>query len=488
MTVEIVPIERLLATTAKVLCSAVFVSGRDPDEAFRNSAVTALQTAQLPAALSRIVRWRVDPDAACVEVSVRLNSSTVRELVSACRTSFPGFSADWDAEATRLAGLGEVRRTACFNGDQGAIILPRDSDRHLYFEPVRVVRGPAPSDSWLPDAMRDGQALPANELDRARQRMSSVLDAAMADAQGHHAAILVAHHGHLVGERYAAGFNADMPLESWSMGKTVMSALIGLLVGRGALALDEPAPIAEWRAPGDARGGITLRHLLNMSSGLSCTGMDEPRAAWGGSLPDHFLPYAGAVDVARYASQRAAEHPPGTVGRYRNCDPLALSAIFHDTVCNALGEDPLTWPQVNLFDRIGMHGLVHETDRWGRFIITGFNYGTARDWARFGHLLLHDGAWNGEPVLPRGWVEFCRTPAPAWPEADYGGQLWINTNRAFPLPPDTFYQYGGGGQYVFVVPGADIVIVRQGHTRGWDGAKARVERLLAQIMAALDAR
>ena len=485
MSTGIVPIERLLATTAKVLCSAVFISGRDPEEAFVNSATTALQTAQLSGALVRLAQWRVDRDTACAEIHMRLDATTARELVRACRESFPGFKADWRAETSRLAALGDVRRAACFHGDQGAIILPRDGDQRLFFSPAPVPRGPAPSQAWLPAAMRDDRALPASERDAARVRVASVLDDAMRDPHGHHAAILVARHGHVIGERYAAGLDADRPLESWSMGKTVMSALIGLLVGRGVLALDEPAPIAEWRAPGDARGAITLRHLLNMSSGLACTGMEEARAAWNGNLPNHFLPYAGAVEVARYAFERNPEHPPGTVGRYRNCDPLALSAIYHDTVRHVLGEDPLAWPQVNLFDRIGMRGLVHETDRWGRFIITGFNYGAARDWARFGHLLLHDGTWNGERVLPRGWVDFCRTPAPAWPERDYGGQLWINTNRAFPLPTDTFYLYGGGGQYVFVVPGANVVIVRQGHTRGWDGAKARVERLLTEIMAAL---
>ncbi len=485
MSAGIIPVERLLATSAKVLCSAVFVSGRDPHEAFVNSATTALQSAQLPEAMAELMSWRIDWDTRCVEMRARIDAPAARRLVTVFRDTFTGFEADWNAEIARLSGLGEVCRTALFTGDQGAVILPRDGNRRLYFEPVPVTRGPVPSTGWLPDTMQDARALPAVMQDDARRRLSTVLDAAMADCDGYHASILVAWHGHLVGERYAEGLDADMPLESWSMGKTVMSALTGVLVGRGALALDQPAPLDEWRAPGDPRGMITVRHLLNMSSGLACTGMEEPRRAWKGSLPDHFTPYAGAVDVARYATGRPLEHPPASVGRYRNCDPLALSTIYHDTVRDALGEDPRTWPQAMLFDRIGMHGLVHETDRWGRFIITGFNYGTARDWARFGHLYLHDGVWDGERILPAGWVAFSRTPAPAWPEADYGAQLWINTNRAFPLPPDTFYLYGGGGQYVFVVPGDNLVIVRQGHTRGWAGAKAKVEGLLRDIMAAL---
>lgn len=482
---EVVAVEKLLATAAKVLCSAVFISGRDPAEAFANSAFSALHAAHLAEPMSRIASWRIDRDARRVDVAATVDAAAAGMLVEACRETWPGFEADFDAEATRLSRLGTVSRSARYLGDQGSLILPRDGDERLFFTPVPLRRGPSPGSGWLPDSMRDPQATRDADFEDSRRRVDAVLRAAMLDRQGHHAAILVARGGHIVGERYAEGFHADMPLESWSMGKTVMGALIGLLVARGVLELDQPAPVAAWRVPGDSRGRITVRHLLNMSSGLACVGFEEPRERWNGPLPEHFLPYAGAIDVARFATCRQAEHLPATVGRYRNCDPLTLSTIFHDTVRDALGDEPLSWPQRELFDALGMHGFVHEVDRWGRFIISGFNYGTARDWARFGHLYLNDGAWDGRRILPAGWVEFCRTPAPAWPEGAYGGQLWINSNRAFPLPADTFYLYGGGGQYVFVVPGSDLVIVRQGHTRGWAGAKAKVEMLLRDIMAAL---
>jgi CubicO group peptidase (beta-lactamase class C family) len=174
------------------------------------------------------------------------------------------------------------------------------------------------------------------------------------------------------------------------------------------------------------------------------------------------------------------------VGRYRNCDPLALATIFHDTVLG-LGGNPLTWAQAELFDAVGMHGLTQEPDRSGRFVCSGFNYGTARDWARLGLLLLAGGEWQGRQVLPEGWATFMRTPAPAWKAANYGAQLWINSVAEFVLPADTFYLAGGGGQYVFVVPSADLVIVRQGHARGWAASKANVNAALTDILAALAA-
>lgn len=466
-----VPVELLLATTAKVLCSAVFVSGREPAEAFRNSAPSALHANQLPGVLSRHAKWTLDRPGRRVDVRLDIDAAVAAELVAEHRAAYPGFETDWAAEQRRLAALGSVTRSAQFVPDQGGLIVPPDGDRAIAFEPVRLRRGPAPSSGWCGEQ----RTLPG---------VQRAIDAAFADEAACHAALLVVHRGDIVGERYATDLTADQPLESWSMGKSVMSTLIGLLVGRGALTLDAPAPVPAWRAAGDTRGEITLRHLLNMSSGLRCTGQDDPRSAWRHGLPEHFLPYGEALDATAFATDRPAEHPPATVGRYRNCDPLALAAIFQSTV-RGLGADPLSWPQTELFDRLGMHGLTHEPDRWGCFVVSGFNYGTARDWARLGLLYLRDGLWQGERVLPEGWARFVRTPAPAWAQGNYGGQFWINSVGEFVLPPDTFYMAGGGGQYVFIVPSADLVVVRMGHSRGWAASKANVNAALAGILAGL---
>ncbi|KPQ20957.1 MAG: CubicO group peptidase, beta-lactamase class C family [Rhodobacteraceae bacterium HLUCCA24] len=359
------------------------------------------------------------------------------------------------------------------------MIVPENDEPDLRFDPVALQRGPAASAGWLPVSMLG----PAPD-ENAFARVGRVIDGALSEGDAWHAAILVAHHGHLVGEGYGKGIDADMPLESWSMGKSVMSTLIGLLVGRGALDLDAPAPVAAWQTDGDPRRRITLRHLLTMSSGLRCTGYQEPRANWSDNMPEHFHPYTEAIDVARFATERPAEVTAGKIGRYRNCDPLTLATIFDERV-RALGGIPQSFPQTELFTPLGMHGLTHETDRWGRFIISGFNYGTARDWARLGHLYLHDGVWDGKRILPEGWVDFVRDPAPAWEEGNYGGQFWLNTDGEYPLPRDTFYMAGGGGQFVFVVPSHDLVIVRQGHSRGWAESKPNVKALLAKLLEAI---
>jgi CubicO group peptidase (beta-lactamase class C family) len=351
------------------------------------------------------------------------------------------------------------------------MILPRDGEKRLHFKPHPIPRGPASSRAW-----------PGGEA--RNEAIAKTLDACFADPDAYHAAVLVVHRGRIVGERYRAGIGADTPLESWSMGKSTMGTLIGMLIGRGALQLDARAPIAAWDRPGDPRREITLRHLLNMSSGLRCTGQDDTRQTWRYGLPEHFLPYAESLNAAEWATERPLEFAPDTVGRYRNCDPLSLAAIFRDTVLK-LGGDPLAWPQTELFDRIGMQGFVLETDRWGHFIISGFDYGTARDWARLGLLYLRDGVWDGQRVLPEGWVKFATAPAPGWKNREYGAQIWLNSMKEIALPADTFYFAGGGGQYVLVVPSMDLVVVRMGHTRGWEQAKDKVNVMLRGVTAAL---
>jgi CubicO group peptidase (beta-lactamase class C family) len=110
--------------------------------------------------------------------------------------------------------------------------------------------------------------------------------------------------------------------------------------------------------------------------------------------------------------------------------------------------------------------MVLEPDPYGNFLLNGYELAPARDWARLGLLYLQDGVWNGERLLPEGWVDFVRTPAPAWSEPVYGGMFWLNWTGTWPVPADAFYMAGAGGQYVFIVPTHDLVVVRLGHYKG----------------------
>ena len=154
----------------------------------------------------------------------------------------------------------------------------------------------------------------------------------------------------------------------------------------------------------------------------------------------------------------------------------------------AQGEDYLTFPQRRLFDKLGMRNMVLEPDPYGNFIMTGYDYGTARDWARFGLLHLHDGIWEGERILPEGWVEFISTPAPAAEEQQYGGQFWLNAGGSHPqIPRDTYWPAGAWGQFTMIVPSKDMVVVRMGHSVFQDESLVDyMDQVVSEIIAAVD--
>jgi CubicO group peptidase (beta-lactamase class C family) len=292
-----------------------------------------------------------------------------------------------------------------------------------------------------------------------------------------------------------------MQLESWSMGKSVTATLYGRLLQMGKVpGLAEPAPIPEWRnSKGDPRAAIRVADLLRMSSGILFSGggstPEQMATAFIPGTEDHLLGYQAPIDIFKFSASRPPEHPPNTVGRYRNSDPWLIGSIVRRTV-EGMGEEYLTWPQRALFDRIGIRRFVLETDAYGNFILTGYNFGTARDWARFGMLYLNRGVWNGERLLPEEFVDFVRTPAPAWPNREYGGFFWLNTphpddpqrgGRLPTLPPDTYLASGAGDQSTYIIPSRDLVIVVMSHRgRASRARNEREERTLGLVVQAVD--
>jgi CubicO group peptidase (beta-lactamase class C family) len=316
-------------------------------------------------------------------------------------------------------------------------------------------------------------------------QVDRIVDLAFADPKETlTAAFLVVHRGRIIAERYAPGVNKDTQLESWSMGKSLTATLVGLLIQQGLLGLDDPAPVSAWQEEDDPRRNITIRNLLNMSSGLRFVAPRDPDFSPEKGYPDHIYIYTGAVDAFDYSINRPLQFPVNTEGRYRNCDPLTLGYIVRETV-RASGGDYLTFPQQALFDKIGVRRQVLETDPYGNFLLTGYDYGTARNWARLGLLYLQDGVWQEERLLPEGFVEFVSTPAPAWTEPVYGGLFWLNRKGDIPLPTDAYYMAGGGGQRVFIVPSLDLVVVRLGHFRGSRSGMEALNEALRELTSLL---
>ena len=432
-----------VAGTAKVLCSALFVSGRDSAEALAHVA-------------DYFLREKLD--------------------------SISDFHVDRRRKLVRLTVAGRITREAKLYGDQGCVIHQPGRDS-VFFTPIRVT-------SRLPDAATTpwpmGDLLP-NEplphgLDTAKLRQAA--DSAFANPAGLTAGFVVVHRGRIVAERYANGAHRDMQLESWSMGKSITGTLIGMLIHRGAFNLEDPAPVPEWRkTPGDPRARIRVLDLLRMSSGLRFSrGSPEDLPGY----HDHDLIYTGAIDAFQFAVSREPQFEPNTFGRYRNVDVMTLGLLIRDAV-RKQGEEYLTWPQRALFDKIGIRRQVLETDPYGNFLLSGYDYGTPRNWARLGMLYLNDGVWNGERLLPEGWTKLVSTPAPAWADSSYGGMVWVNARGVWPLPRDAFAFRGAGGQETYVVPSLDLVVVRMGHFPGSRVGGQDLRRALGLIAEAVSA-
>jgi CubicO group peptidase (beta-lactamase class C family) len=228
---------------------------------------------------------------------------------------------------------------------------------------------------------------------------------------------------------------------------------------------------------------------MNMSSGLRIRAPQDPDYDPSGPYPDHLYLYTGGVNAFHYAATRPLQWPPGTVGRYHNTDPVLANYLVRLGV-EKRGEEYLSFPRRALFDKIGIRSLVMETDPYGNFS-HGYELASARDWARLGNLYLQDGVWNGERILPEGFVQFVSTVAPAW-TADhrpvYGGFFWINGDSVFPVPRRAYYMFGAGGQYTLIIPSHELVVVRLGHYKGQAAGLESLKNALALLMKAVPSR
>ena len=447
------PLSHHASGYAKIMCSAVFITGLDPEFAAEN------------------VGYFIAPYAE--------------------RAKFRKPAIDPVAKAVHITLPNGVVRTAKLFGSQGCITLP-EGQSTLRFTPVVVKsRLPDPStQDWPMGDRHPATPIPAG-IDV--KKVSEAVEAAFRPDTALTAAFVVTWRGRIVGERYGSGITPQTRLEGWSMAKSLTATLLGVLINQGVYDLWQAAPIPEWQQSGDVRARIRIADILRMSSGLRIRAPQDPDFNATGPYPDHVYLYTGGIDSFKYAATRPAQWPPNTVGRYRNTDPVLINYLVRLAV-EKRGEDYLSFPQRALFDKIGIRTMVIETDPFGNFLAQGAELASARDWARLGNLYLQDGIWNGERLLPEGYAKFVSTLAPAW-EADkrpvYGAFFWINGDGALPVPKDAYMMQGAGGQTTLIVPSHDLVVVRMGHYKGSSpsaGAASSFRNALELLMQAVPAQ
>jgi CubicO group peptidase (beta-lactamase class C family) len=276
-------------------------------------------------------------------------------------------------------------------------------------------------------------------------------------------AVVVVYDGKLIAEEYAPGFTKDTKLLGWSMTKSITSALIGLLVKAGKLNIDNPAPVPEWESTDDPRHAITIKDLLQQSSGLKFL-EDYSKSSDGTNM------LFKKADMGAYTASRPLKDIPGSVFYYSSGNTNILSRIIRQTV----GEKAYhAFPYDSLFYKLGMYSVVLEPDASGTFVGSSYMYANARDWARFGLLYLNKGMYNNKRILSEDWIQQSVTPATSSITGEYGFQFWLNAGpknnpaeRAFPhAPTDLFYADGFEKQRVYIIPSKKLVVVRLGLTK-----------------------
>lgn len=321
--------------------------------------------------------------------------------------------------------------------------------------------------------------------------LEEVLDRTMAGSEPgtpqNTRAILVVKGGQLIGERYGEGFDASTRLQSWSMAKSVVHALIGILIKDGQIDVYKPARVARWnRKVNDPRKTITVENLLRMESGLTFSeDYTDPET----SNVLQMLFGKGRLDTAEYAAGGLLQADPGTLWQYSSGTSNVLSGIVRDTIGAESAQEYRAFMEESLFSRIGIRSAVPEFDEANTFIGSSYLHMTGRDWSRFGLLYLRDGTWDGKRILPEHWVDHARLPTPN-SKGRYGAHFWLNgidpeTGHAVitdDIPTDTFMARGFGAQVVVIIPSLDMVVVYLGLT--YDDAGPVVQAITDIITAA----
>jgi CubicO group peptidase (beta-lactamase class C family) len=426
--------------SAKIVCSNVFLAGRDPEEVLR-----------------------VDVQAPGISI-LKLMRVKVDRLSGVVQAGFLGLVGD---------GLAQYRlKEGCTTKPDGQFDLYAQAELNAR---SRIDR-PAPEKAFSSAPWPDGAAVETH----------ATLDALIKDpvlAGPGARAIVVVDHGRIVGEYYGPGFKSNTPLLGWSMTKTVMAGVIGMLIKDGKLSL---AQAGFW--PGhDGREKIRLKDLLAMSSGL------QWNEAYGAVSDVTSMLYL-QPDMAAFARSPPLAHPPGEEWLYSSGTAVILARIAQEAQASDKTEmqDLATFIKARLFNPIGISTATIEPDEHGTLVGSSYMYATARDWARYGQFLLQDGVWQGEELLPPGYVTMMATPVEA-SHGQYGmGQTWlwgsdaltpgVNPDAAFGIPPDSFWMSGHDGQSVCIIKSRQLVIVRLGLTPYAEGYTA--QRLVQAVLQA----
>lgn len=381
---------------------------------------------------------------------------------------------DYENKLVTTSFWGMAKQTAVYRDGLGCCLinnLPVESVRNASFTlPVKRREG-VWRIAWPDGDLKKDTIYP--EIDSLK--LKSAIDAGFDSSpefEKKTAAVVVLYKGELIGEKYAKdlGITPDTRIWGWSMTKSIMNAMAGVLTKQGKLNVNGVAPVPEWQQ--DRRRDITINDLMHMSSGLK---WDEDYSDV--SSATNMLYRSG--DCYKVAIDVPFQKEPGSEWKYSSGTSNILSGIMRSLI----GNDKVyhEFPYREIFNKIGVTSMIIETDVAGNFVGSSYGYATARDWARFGLLYYNDGIWKGDTILPKGWVSYTRTPA-ASSRGGYGAQFWLNQSKKLPdAPEDLFSCNGHRGQRIYIIPSRNLVVVRLGFSEDGFDHNEFLKGILASI-------
>lgn len=400
----------------------------------------------------------------CVFVSGRSTADIDTTEMGEYPFNLAGYEVNYEDSSVTASVWGMATSKAIYRKGIGCTLINDIEEQQLRAQVFAIPPPPVHSDTLLwPYGDRLPDTLPsAINTEKLQAAVNDAFTEPYPSKKQRTRAVVVLYDGQLVAEQYAPGFSRNTKMYGWSMAKSFTAALIGTLVKQNKLTVQQAAPVPEWNSAVDPRNAITLQNLLQQTSGL-------------GFLED----YSKASDVtnmlykkrdmAAFTASHSLAHTPGTVFSYSSGNSNILARIIRQTV----GEkDYAAYPFTNLFYKLNMYNTLFEPDASGTYVGSSYINATARDYARFGLLYYNDGIWNGERILPEGWVQQTATAPAANKKKNYGYQFWLNgfendtaTRRYYPnVPDDLFFCDGYAFQAIYIIPSKKLVVVRLGLT------------------------
>lgn len=285
-------------------------------------------------------------------------------------------------------------------------------------------------------------------------------------------AIVVLYGNQLIAEQYAEGFDKNTKQLGWSMAKSIMNTLVGILIKKGEIELHKTTGIEKWQ--NDNRKNITWNQLLQMNSGLE---WEENY----GSISDVTKMLYTEDDSYGFAIDHQLEGEIGKDWKYSSGTSNILSGLIRKQLADDAAY--LNFANKELFNWIGAESMVLETDPSGTIVGSSYAWATPRDWAKYGLLYLKNGKVADQQIFPDWWTEYTASPAEG-SEGKYGAQFWKQNDEEYPnVPKDMYFADGFQGQRIFIIPSKNIVVVRFGLANKGD---ISYDQLLKEIIEAIE--